>query len=541
MRLRSAAFLQVALFILLSCAQQTTPTGGPKDERPPRLIRSSPDSSQRNFSGKTIELTFNEMLQLNNPKEEIIITPSLGKKTQFKLKDNRVTIEPELPFRENTTYTLNFREGIKDATEGNVAEGLRLAFSTGPLLDTLLIQGTVTSASSEKIPENVTVGIYSADTFNIFQHSPEYFTKSAKKTGAFQITNLKAGTYRIYAFEDKNKNLKVESQSEAFGFLSASIVLEKNVSKVSIPITKVDSRPLKLLSVRAQSNVNTIRFNKGLTSYNITAPQYILSHYGSTQAEVIAYHPEPPESTVVDSLSVQISASDSLAQRIDTTIFIHKSAREKIEERFRTTLTEPLFNVDTKEFEFKVSYNKPLKSFIKDSLYLLSDSSTIIPISLTRALIDTAHNELSFREKLQLRDSLVAPTLHFGLGAMISIDNDSSAALNRDVTVLTQATTATVLVQVETRQKNYIIQLLDAQDKVVASAVNDPKPVFRYLKPQTVKLRAIIDTNGNGKWDTINYFTNTEAERIVYYLTLDKKYDTPLRVNWEVGPLVLRF
>lgn len=541
MRLRSAAFLQVALLMLLSCAQQTTPDGGPKDETPPRLVRSSPDSSQRNFHGKTIELTFNEMLQLNNPKEEIIITPAVGKKTEFKLKDNRVVIEPELPLRENTTYTLNFREGIKDATEGNIPEGLRLAFSTGPHLDTLMIQGSVKSALSEKIPENITIAIYSADTFDIFQHSPEYFTKSAKKTGTFQITNLKPGTYRVYAFEDKNKNLKVESQSESFGFLSNPIVLEKNVSRLSIPLTKVDSRPLKILSVRAQANVNTIRFNKGITDYEITAPEPILSTFGSSRSEVIAYHPEPPESKVVDSLAVQVIATDSLAQRIDTTIFIHKNDRNKIEERFRTTLTEPLVNADTDEFEFKISFNKPVRSFIKDSVYLLSDSSTLIPISLSRAIIDTARNELSFREKLQLRDSLIAPALHFGVGAMISIDNDSSAALTRDVTVLTQQATATLLVQVETRQKNYIVQVVDAQENVVASSVNDPKPVFRYLKPQTIKIRVIIDTNGNGKWDTINYLTNTEPERTLYYVNTDKKYDVPLRANWEVGPLVIRF
>src|SRR5205085_2581106 len=160
-----------------------------------------------------------------NPREEIIITPSIGKKTQFKLKDSKVIIEPEFPLRENTTYTLNFREGIKDATEGNIAEDLRLSFSTGPDLDTIYISGTVRDALTEKLPENITVAIYQADTFNIFQHTPEYFTKSTK-AATYKITNLKAGTYRIYAFDDKNKNLKVESQSESFGFLSEPIQLQ---------------------------------------------------------------------------------------------------------------------------------------------------------------------------------------------------------------------------------------------------------------------------------------------------------------------------
>jgi uncharacterized protein (DUF2141 family) len=541
MTLRSAGFCLLAFLILWSCAQQSTPTGGPKDVSPPRLINSTPDSSQRSFRGKTIELTFDELIQLNNPKEEIIITPSLGKKTQFKLKDNRVVIEPELPFRENTTYTLNFREGIRDATEANVAEDLRLAFSTGPDLDTLIIAGAIKSALSEKIPENITVAIYSADTFNIFQHSPEYFTKTSK-TGTFQITNLKAGTYRIYAFEDRNKNLKVESQTEQFGFLSAPVTLQKNLSRLSISLARVDSRPLKLASVRTQSNVNTIRFNKPVVKYQIIANQPILSTYGSpNQAELIAYHPEPPESKRVDSLAVQLVAVDSVDQQIDTTIFIHKNARDKIEESFRTSMTEPTFNAESEELDFKITFNKPLKAFVKDSAYLLSDSTTIIPINLATARIDTAHNELIFHQKLQLRDSLIAPALQLGKGALISIDNDSTVSVTRDITVLNQHTTGSLLVHVETKQKNYIVQVLDQEGRVIATAVNTPKPVFHYLKPQTLKVRVIVDANGNGKWDTINYRTNTEPERSVYYINSDKKHEIPLRENWEVGPMVIRF
>ena len=63
-----------ASIILWQCASQTTPTGGPKDETPPTLKRSIPSNKQTNFKGKAIELTFDELLQLNNPKEEILIT-----------------------------------------------------------------------------------------------------------------------------------------------------------------------------------------------------------------------------------------------------------------------------------------------------------------------------------------------------------------------------------------------------------------------------------------------------------------------------------
>ncbi|MEJ0054532.1 MAG: DUF2141 domain-containing protein [Bacteroidota bacterium] len=65
----------------------------------------------------------------------------------------------------------------------------------------------------------MTVGIYQQDTFDIFTDTARYFTKTDKK-GRFSLDNVKNGKYKIYAFDDKNKNLKVESRTERFGFLS---------------------------------------------------------------------------------------------------------------------------------------------------------------------------------------------------------------------------------------------------------------------------------------------------------------------------------
>jgi uncharacterized protein (DUF2141 family) len=536
---RLFACLLPLLILALSCATISSPTGGPQDEDPPILISSRPDSAQRNFQGRDIQLTFNELLKLENPKEEIIITPSLGKRTKFILKDERVTIEPELPFRENTTYTISFREGIQDATEGNAPEDLRLAFSTGPDLDTLSISGTIRDALKEAIPENITVALYEADTFDIFQHTPDYFTKSKKKDGTFRITNLKPGNYRIYAFDDKNKNLKVESQSEAFGFSSQPISLQNNAQNITIAMARVDSRPLKLTSVRTMADINTLRFNKPVSSYKITPPVPVLTTFGTTQSEVIAYY--PASSNPSDSLSVSLSALDSLDQRLDTTIYLKRTDRERIEESFAAKTTQPLYNGETGEFEFKVTFNKHIRAFTNDSIYILSDTSTVIPVDLNLAQLDTARKQLAYKQKLQVKDSLIAPLLRLGKAAFISIDNDSSRNQSLDVEALYQHTTATLLIEVVTDQKNYIIQLLDTQGNIVASATNDPKPVFRFLKPQTLTLRAIIDTNGNGKWDTVNYLTNREAERAVYYLNSEKKTAIPLRANWEVGPNTFSF
>ena len=57
-------YLYIISFIIFSCANQTAPTGGPKDEDPPVLISSSPTDRQINFQKNTVELEFDEQLKL---------------------------------------------------------------------------------------------------------------------------------------------------------------------------------------------------------------------------------------------------------------------------------------------------------------------------------------------------------------------------------------------------------------------------------------------------------------------------------------------
>ena len=138
-------FLCFPLYILflLSCAKQSAPTGGPKDSIPPIMVRSFPKQKQLNFKEKKITLEFNEAIQILNPREQLIITPTVGKDYKATANKKEVTIQFEDDFKDSTTYTINFREAVSDLTEKNAAKNLQLAFSTGPYIDSLIIEGNV--------------------------------------------------------------------------------------------------------------------------------------------------------------------------------------------------------------------------------------------------------------------------------------------------------------------------------------------------------------------------------------------------------------
>ena len=134
------------LTVIYSCANIGSPNGGPYDETPPKFVSSTPVPNQINYTGKKIEILFDELIQIEKPSENVIITPpqmelpvirSAGKKAVIELKD---TLKP------NTTYTIDFTNSISDNNEKNVFENFSFAFSTGDIIDTLEVSGVLLNA-----------------------------------------------------------------------------------------------------------------------------------------------------------------------------------------------------------------------------------------------------------------------------------------------------------------------------------------------------------------------------------------------------------
>jgi len=532
---------------LLGCASQTTPTGGPKDETPPELTFSNPADGQKNFKNDVLELTFDEFIKLKDPKEEILITPSPGKNTKFTAKKNKVLIEPEFPWQENTTYSISFRDGIQDLTEGNPAENLRIAFSTGDTIDSLSIEGSIGEIFTEKLPDKITVALYQSDTFNIYNHTPTYFTKSNKE-GMFSIRNLKGGEYYIYAFDDKNKNLKVESKTEKFGYISKPIVLDKNIDSLLINLVSVDARPPVITSIRSTNKTTLVRFNKYIDSINITLEPNspVIYSYGDSQNEVIFYQAFP----ITDSLKVDLFAQDSVQQKLDTTFFLKYSETKMPTQTFAIKELSEIYNAATKEYNHILSYNKPILSINFDSIYVKIDSMNRIVLNKENLTLDTLQHTLILKVGLELKaDTIIRerglkpinPILRYGKGAFISIEFDSSKTITKNIAIIKEDDTGMVTGKVETKEINYLIEIITIDNTLVQKLYNAKQINFKFLKPQDYKIRILIDSNGNGKWDAGNFEKGIEPEKIMFYKSDEGKYSFPIRANWEYGPLVIKF
>lgn len=89
---------------------------------------------------------------------------------------------------------------------------------------------------------------------------------------------------------------------------------------------------------------------------------------------------------------------------------------------------------------------------------------------------------------------------------------------------------ATLFVHLPGADSTAVVQLLSADTKVERQ-VRAPKgrADFYYIKPGTYYLRAFLDLDGNGTWDSGSYDDDRQAEQVFYY---HKKLE--LRANWDV-------
>jgi hypothetical protein len=65
------AFMVLALW---QCAKRGSPSGGPKDTTPPKLVRAEPENYTINFQAKKIRLYFDELIKLEDVQNQLVVS-----------------------------------------------------------------------------------------------------------------------------------------------------------------------------------------------------------------------------------------------------------------------------------------------------------------------------------------------------------------------------------------------------------------------------------------------------------------------------------
>ncbi|HSN50105.1 MAG TPA: hypothetical protein VLR52_02660, partial [Bacteroidales bacterium] len=172
--------------------------------------------------------------------------------------------------------------------------------------------------------------------------------------------------------------------------------------------------------------------------------------------------------------------------------------------------------------------DKPVLTLNPDSIefYTIHDSVStkqpftcaLDPSSLRRFIITSR-----WEENIQYRLLLKPGTVH----DIYRLTNDS---VEIKFTTRQLEYYGRIIVTAQGTQFPVILQVMDEKGRVAETKniKETGKIIFDYLAPQKYTLKAIIDRNGNGIWDTGNYLKHIQPEKTFFY-TLPIQ----LRSNWD--------
>ena len=565
------------LTVIYSCANIGSPNGGPYDETPPKFVSSTPIPNQINYTGKKIEILFDELIQIEKPSENVIITPpqmelpvirSAGKKAVIELKD---TLIP------NTTYTIDFTNSISDNNEKNVFENFSFAFSTGDIIDTLEVSGVLLNAENLEPMPGITIGLHNNLEDSAFVKLPFVRTSRTNDKGQFTIRNIAPGTYHIFALNDVNRDYKFDQPGEDIAFLDSVIVPSFELTtrqdttwKDSLTIDTIrtigytrffpDNIELRLFKEkferqymvkpeRPDEKYFTLRFNTKLDTVPVPLPINFIpedsSWYFVQQTEGgTAVNYWLVDSTVwkQDTLQVQVSypKSDSLnilRPQTDTVQLVLRRRPAEKKKKKKKDEPDPIvflgMQVDAPGsmdlFDtISVTFNEPVLDINKDMFFL--DQK-----------IDTIWNTVDFDFFPDSTNSLnyfIRRPWKYGEEYRIEVDSAAIHSLygkwndffTGEFKIKKEDEDGHLYLNINGVDTTAFVELLSTGDAPVRKAkVKDGGVLFMDLKPDKYYARIVIDTNDNGVWDTGNYAEKRQPEEVYYS---PKMYE--IMQNWQV-------
>lgn len=222
--------------VVVCCANPGTPTGGPKDRKPPVLLKSVPEPNATGFNGTIITMTFDENIQLKDQDTKFVVSPPLkpSPKLDAHGKILRVRFDNDTCLMPGTTYTLDFADCLSDLNESNIYENFTFTFSTGESQDTMMISGNVYDAETITPQSGVYVLLHSDLSDTAFAKTPPLRIAKTNEEGRFAIKNVPAERkYKIYVLDDQNRNFLYDQPGEMIGWLADVVTPSHEIRQIN--------------------------------------------------------------------------------------------------------------------------------------------------------------------------------------------------------------------------------------------------------------------------------------------------------------------
>lgn len=552
-RLYRWLIFSLSVAILSSCASIVSPSGGPKDTTPPDVVAAEPASGSVAFAGHSFTLSFSEYIQISNLQQQMLVSPPLATQPKFRLRGKSLRVSFSDTLLPNTTYSFFFGDAIKDITENNPMVNYSYFLATGSFIDSLSLEGTVSNAWDNKVEEGLIVMLYESSVSDsaFALKKPRYITRP-DKSGKFSFKHLSDGSYHLVAVADLNNNMLYDLPTEPVAFYPEMVtpvfqavrVADTIADTLAPPPAPVVKRQHHLKMFVGEDSIQRVQAarSEGRNSAFITF-RYPVTDFVNL--------------TITDSILNSITAIKWNEKKDSLFIWLKEHTRDSLpliitDRNFADTLAVQLRplpvpargRVAQKTLYFTMNvirggkihpavkpelrFNMPLTDFIPEGSLLISPEDTL-PLELIPA-------DTSFLFRFVINNNLepdVQYTIIIPPGMCRGWDGSVNDSLEYSFGVDLSENYGTITVKVATDslpEGDILLLLLNDKSDVLETRVvtNDNPEQFTLLKPGNYKLKAVLDLNRNGRWDTGDYWKRQQPEPTLMLAT-----PVSLRANWE--------
>lgn len=529
---RFSLFLMIISFIVTTilyqgCASIQTPTGGPRDSIPPKVIKETPANFTTNFRSDEIDIQLDEYFKISNESKEFSISPAMDKNPFFKVRKKILNIQLQDTLAPNTTYTINFGRGLVDYNEGNVLKNYMYVFSTGNKIDSLTISGSVTNTLTKKPVLDATVFIIPISQDTIFGKRRANIFTTTDSAGNFNLKYLRANTYKIYALKEEGGDRVYNSPNEEIAFLSEPLVFTKDTAGIKLELFKQEARSFRIVDRKIEKDGKILFiFNQQLKKPGIR----ILQPEQLDQSKIVELSRTNDTLSMwtakMDFDSIQVAITNE-GKDIDTSV-IRRNKKDEYNRELRISDNVPSSRIKPGT-DLVLTFSAPIGDKIDPSkITFLQDSISISGLRIIRDTSSTRKYVFKYPWRLEKSYILKLDENAF-TGRFGGTNKPFEKIFSRDEELNYGNLALSVAVPDTARQ--YIVQLLNEKDELLRENTINKNTVIQYNMYSVGKyhFRVVYDANRNSKWDTGDVYAKKQPEKI-----WNAAVEITLRANWEL-------
>ncbi len=510
----------------MSCGNQISLTGGPKDEMPPQLIveESSPNY-ETNFVKTDIELIFDEYINLKDGASQIVISPPLTypPKIASRLKKLKIAFDEKEDLKEDVTYIVNFGKSITDYNESNELLNFTYVFSTGDYIDSLSMTGTVIDAETSEPVKDAFVFLYIDHQDSIvYQEKPFYFA-TTDEGGTYRINNLRPDTFKVVALLDNNLDFFFDSQSEYIGYIDSLIILDDTLkSGIDLQIFK-ETGPSSYRSYevdeQGKAKLEFLGPVQGDEIRVLDSVEHVITYDEGSTILYLWYLPSSRRSLRYEVL--RNSMLDTVSLRVNTRT---TDTLENV--RIRSLSSSPNVGLHP-ALPLVITFDRPIRS-VDTSFISIVDTLNAISVKPNISISEDAPDEVIIDTPWEGDAEFI---MELYPGAITDFFGKTHDTISRNFFVAQETDFGSIEVMlIDTDSIQYAITLIKGDKRLKTliwnTASSQDNLSFEKLEPAVYELEVVFDIIPNGIWDPGSYLEHRQSEE-KYTITLPD-----LRANW---------